>query len=115
MEYNNYTTPYQNPGAVMAQIESLVKSAFGKGLASVIMAEFPILSIVSIFMGGTAVRQSEDASAMALRNGVSAGGKCVAAKVLGKIGKILGIVMTCVWAFYIVYFIAMFGMIFSNM
>ncbi len=99
MEYTNINT--NSPG-VMSQIQSLANSAFGKGLASVIMAEFPILCFIAIFLGGSAASRAKSASALALQNGVSAGGKCVAAKILGTIGMILGIIMSLFWVLYII-------------
>lgn len=98
-----------NSAMVMSQIQGLSKSAFGKGLASVIMSAFPILCFVAIFLGGSAVSQSKSASALALQNGVSAGGKCVAARILGIIGLILGILMTLFWVLYIIIIVVAIG------
>ena len=97
-----HTNTYSNSGVGMAQVEGLVKSAFSKGLASVIMAEMPVASIIAIFMGNKALKLADSANALAAQYGISAGGKCVAAKVLGEIGKIVGIVMTILWPFYII-------------
>lgn len=115
-----YTQPiyeqpvYQPQQANIPQLEALVNSAFGKGLASAIMCSFPVASIIAIVMGSQAQNLALEAEAMAAHYGISAGGKKTAAKILGKVGKIAGIAYTAFWAFYLLYFIFIFAMIFSE-
>ncbi len=97
------TAPVTNP-----EIQACVESAFNKSLASTIMAWFPICSILAIIFGSIGLKQVKRAEQMAAYYGVSAGGKNIAAKVMGKIGKIAGIVLT---AFYGLYFL-LFALIF---
>lgn len=97
---------YQQP---IPQLKELGDSAFGKGLAAAIMAEFPVTSIIAIIMGSKAQNLAAQAEAMAARYGVSAGGKCIAGKIMGKIGKIMGIVLTVFYAFYFLLLIAAMG------
>lgn len=107
--YSAYNTPYQQTPARNPQIDSYVDSAFSKGLAATIMAWFPITSIIAIIMGGKALTAEQTAQTLAASSGTSAGGKCVAAKILGKIGKIGGIAMTVFWAVYILLIIGIMG------
>ncbi len=90
---------------VRSQIQSIANSAFGKALAAAIIAEMPIGSIIAIIMGSKALRQVEGAYALGAQYGVCVGGKCIAAKVLGKVGKIAGIAMTAFWAVYFLWII----------
>ena len=90
------------------QVDALVESAFGKGLAATIMCGFPIASIFAIVCGSSAVNMVEQARQMAAQRGVRPSGKNIAAQVLGKIGKIAGIAMTI---FYGVYFLILFFII----
>lgn len=104
----NYQPPYgynqppvygYNP-VPNADIEANVNSAFGKGLAAAILAEFPIGSIIAIAMGSSAANMAEQANMMAASRGTSAGGKNVAARVLGLVGKFAGIGFTIFWGIY---------------
>ena len=87
------------------EVNSLTESAFGKGLAATIMCWFPIASIIAIFFGSTALNLAARARGLATQYGINVGGKNTAANVLGKIGKIAGIIMTVFWGLYI-FFIA---------
>lgn len=87
-------------------IDSYAETAFNKGLAAAIMSEFPVASIIAIFMGAKGEAAAKDAEELAKSCGVSAGGKCIAGKVLSKVGKIVGIVMTAFWgAYFSIFFI----------
>ena len=102
---------YQQPPQDMytREIGECADSAFGKGLAATIMAWFPVTSIIAIILGSGSVNLVEKAQELAARCGISAGGKCVAAKILGKIGKIGGIVMTIFWGVYIFLLVSIFS------
>ena len=80
-------------------------AAFGKTLASVILTGFPVGSIIAIILGAIGLKAVKRAEEIAANYGVSAGGKKVAAKIMGKIGLISGIVMTGVWTFYTIWLI----------
>ena len=86
--------------ALNAQLQAYGDAAFGKCLAAAIMAWFPVTSIIAIVMGSTGLGIVEQAYQLAIRNGISAGGKNIASKILGKVGKIGGIAMTAFWGFY---------------
>ncbi len=108
-----YELGYQQayPQQNNAYIESVVSSGFGKSLAAAIMAWYPVTSIIAIILGSSGLNCVKQAEQIAAQYGISAGGKNIAAKVLGKVGMIGGIVMTAFWAFYILYFIFIFAMI----
>ena len=91
------------------RIDTYADSAFSKGLAATIMAWFPVTSIIAIIMGSQSLSAVGIAQSLAASCGTSAGGKCVAGKILGKIGKIGGIVMTAFWGFYILLIAAIIG------
>lgn len=93
------------------QIAEPVNSAFGKGLAATIMGWFPITSIIAIFLGCGALKNVKEANAIAANYGIQTIGKNVAAKVLGMIGKIVGIVYTVIWGLY---FVGIFFMILAS-
>lgn len=82
------------------EVESCVDSAFGNSLAATILAWFPIGSIIAIVLGSKGLRLVQKAIEKAGRLGREPGGKNIAAKVLGLIGKISGIVMTVFWGIY---------------
>lgn len=98
MNNNEFQTTYASSDP---QVDALVENAFGKGLAATIMCSFPVASIIAISFGSTAIGMVDQARQMAAQRGVNISGKNIAAQILGKIGKIAGIVMTAFWAFYI--------------
>ena len=91
-------TPYP---ATDPQVESYVDAAFGKSLAATIMCGFPIASIIAIIFGSAGLNLVEEAKSLAAARGVRPSGKNIAATVLGKIGKIAGIIMTAFWGVYL--------------
>lgn len=115
--YVNNQGPYQpNPNYVYQPVpaedptvNAYVDSAFSKALAATIMAEFPIASIIAISFGSTALDIADRAKMLAQQRGVKPSGKVVAATILGKIGKIVGIVMTVFWAVYLFIFMLIFS------
>ena len=86
--------PEENP-----EVEECVNAAFGKCLAAAIMAWFPIASIIAIFFGATGLKMVKAAAEKANQLGVQPGGKNVAARVLGMVGQIAGIVVTINYGF----------------
>ncbi|MBQ8038843.1 MAG: hypothetical protein IJ274_03060 [Lachnospiraceae bacterium] len=83
------------------EVEECVNGAFGKALASVIMVNFPIVSLVSVILGALALKGVKKADELAAAYGVEAGGKRTAAKIMGMIGTIYGAVITCYYALII--------------
>jgi len=92
--------PYPPYAATDPEVDACVETAFSKALAATIMCSFPVASIIAIAFGNTALNLVERAKAMATHRGVRLSGKNIAATVLGKIGKITGIVMTIFWGVY---------------
>lgn len=103
---NQYTNPvvptFQQ--TEIPQLRELTDEAFSTGLASVIMAGFPVASIFAIFKGRKAQSLAKEAEDMATAYGFPAGGKNTAAKIMGIVGKISGIVNTALYAFLELYF-----------
>lgn len=91
------------------EVDACAGSAFGKSLAAAIMAWFPICSIIAIILGSGGLKMVKRANELAAHYGVSAGGKNIAAKILGMIGKIAGIVMTVIYSIYFVVIIGLIG------
>ncbi len=116
-ENNNYgqyqpgPNPYYQPVVRDPQVESLIDSAFGKSLTSTIICGLPVGSIIAIVLGSAGLNLVDEAKRLAAQRGAMPGGKNVAATVLGKIGKIAGIVMTIWWAFYIFFIVFLFSQI----
>lgn len=92
---------YPENSANDARIAELAGAAFGRALASVIIPGLPISSIISIVLGSKALKLTHQADELAAACGKRAGGKNIAAKILGKIGKIAGISFTVFWGVYI--------------
>ena len=113
MDYNNSYNYGQQVHDPRQEIASCVESAFGKGLAATIMAWFPVTSIISIFLGHSALSLNAQAQELGTYYGVEVPGKNIAAKVLGKVGKIGGIAMTAFYAFYFFYIIFIFALAFA--
>ena len=104
-----YTQTTESRPKVIPEVEECVNAAFGKALASAILGAIvamPICTIIAIFLGNSALESVKKANEMAAYYGVSAGGKAIATKVLGMVGKISGIAMTVFWAGYFVFIFA---------
>lgn len=96
---------------------SMVNSAFVKGLVATILASLPIGSIIAIFLGSASTKLVAKLRDHAAANGIKPSGKNIAAKILGMVGKIEGIVMTVVWAYYfilIIFWMILMITVFSN-
>ncbi len=93
------------------EVKKLADSAFGKALASLICSAFPVASFIAIFLAASGLSKSKKASKLAENYGVSAGGKNIAARIMSIIGLVESISMTAFWAFYIMYFVLIFGAI----
>ncbi|MBQ3064626.1 MAG: DUF4190 domain-containing protein [Clostridia bacterium] len=104
---NGYYPPvYQQQPRTNPHVEESAGSAFGKSLAGLIMSEFPICSIIAIILSSMGLRLAKQTDEMAAYYRVEAGGKNVAAKVLGTIGLILSIIMTVFYCFFFIAIIA---------
>lgn len=98
--------------SVDQMVAEMSNSAFNKALASAIMSNFPITSIIAIVMGSQALGQVKRIKELAEPYGIFAGGKYIAARVLALIGKFSGIFMTVFWALYfflIIIYVAVFS------
>ena len=96
-----YYAPAQQPIIPSdPEADAYVDAAFSKSLAATIMCSFPVASIIAIFFGSAGLDLVEKAKYLAAQRGVRLSGKNIAATILGKIGKIAGIVMTAFWGFY---------------
>lgn len=121
MEQNNYQSPVENtvPVApvVVPSVDQMVaemsNSAFNKALASAIMSNFPIASIIAIVQGNQALNQVKRIKELAEPYGIFAGGKYIAARVLALIGKFSGIAMTIFWALYL-FLIIIYAAVFTS-
>ena len=115
MEENNVNTVAESvEDAVPVSNVSLEKEAdraFSKSLAAVIMANFPIASIIAIFFAAKSRGLVNALFAKAEALGVSAGGKGIAAKVLSIVGLALSIAMTVLYAIFSVIFFIYFLLI----
>jgi hypothetical protein len=78
----------------------MVDEAFSKGLAAAIMCGFPVASIIAIVFGSRSLDLVEKLRRHAAANGFKPSGRNIAAKVLGMVGKIVGIVATVIYGIY---------------
>ncbi len=101
------------------QMKTLVEGTFGKALASVIMAQFPIASIIAIFTGRKASKMVAQIDELAAETGIAPGGKRTASKIMSLVGFISGIYYTAFYAMfgtlYLFYFIALFIMMLTQL
>ncbi len=124
MDQNNYHPPVENyaptytqPPVVVPSVDQMVaemsNSAFNKALASAIMSNFPIASIIAIVQGNQALNQVKRIKELAEPYGIFAGGKYIAARVLALVGKFSGIAMTIFWALYL-FWIIIYAAVFTS-
>ena len=114
MDENTYElTPAKEDEST--QLQQLVDQAFSKALASAIMSEFPVASIISIFMSKQASKLVTKIDTISNRTGKNPGCKRIAAKVLSKVGFIAGIINTIGWAIVGLYLVAYFALLFFLM
>ena len=111
---NGYYQPGINPTPTPMQVtdptaDAYVEEAFGKSLAATIMCSFPVASIIAIVFGSKGLELVEKAKMSAATSGAKLSGKSIAATILGKIGKIAGIVMTVFWGLYLLMLFAILG------
>ncbi len=115
--YPDYQQPPQ-PNILSPDIQQRIDNVFGKALAATIMSEFPIASIIAIFFGNNALKEVNYLIEICKSMGVRLPGKLVAGRILALVGKISGIVCTCIYGslavFYTFYFIFIFLMIMST-
>lgn len=107
MDYSTqqpYTQTTESRPQVIPELEECVNAAFVKALVAAILGFGVGLPILPIIFGNNALNKVKEANELAAYYGVSAGGKAVAAKILGLVGKINGIIATVVWAVYIAIF-----------
>lgn len=121
MDNNNYQPQYQQPQYQQPQqsnnlptdIQQRINAIFGKALAAAIMSEFPVASIIAIFFGNNALKEVNSLIDICRSMGIRLPGKLVAARILAIVGKISGIVCTCIYAglaaFYSLYFVIFFS------
>jgi len=93
-----YAQPESEYSAPVEASPAETGSIFGKGIAAVIMAWFPITSIVAIILGSIARKAFDEIYA----SGATISAKLRGGAILAKVGKIAGIVMTIFWVFYII-------------
>ena len=106
---------YQQPvqtNILPPDIQQRIDGVFGKALASTIMSEFPIASIIAIFFGNNALKEIMELMDICRTMGIRLPGKLVAARILGIVGKISGIVCTCIYAGLAAFYSLYFGLLF---
>lgn len=98
-----------NVDPVAQEVAELTGKSFSQGLAATIMAQFPITCYIAIFMGIAGMKKAKRAKALAAENGINAGGKSTAGKILSIVGLAYGAYMSAVWTFvgifYAIYFL----------
>ncbi len=94
------------------KFQEAVESAFSTGLASAIMSEFPVASIIAIFKGHKGRKMVTEIDKITKQTGKSGGVKRLLAKIFSIYGFINGIVCTAIYAFFSIYFTLYFTLIF---
>ena len=79
------------------EVQECAESAFGKGIAAIILAWFPVASIFAIFFGISGQKKAKQAVKLAAQYDVSPGGKVKGAKILSLLGLAFGIITTMEW------------------
>ena len=107
-----YQQPSQ-PNTLPSDINQRINDVFGKALAAAIMSEFPIASIIAIFFGNNALKDVVCLTDIYRSMGIRIPGKLIAARILGIVGKISGIVCTCLYGGLALIYAFEFFLIFS--
>ncbi|MBQ8183998.1 MAG: hypothetical protein IJ025_08905 [Clostridia bacterium] len=106
------------PNVLPPDIQQRINDVFGKALAAAIMSEFPVASIIAIFFGNNALKEIVALTEICRSMGIRLPGKLVAGRILGIVGKIAGIVYTCIYGgfavIYSFYFIIIFLVFFAD-
>ena len=91
-------TPTEDPRKkTNPEVQECAESAFGKGIAAIILAWFPVASIFAIFFGISGQKMAKKAIRLAAQYDVSPGGKVKGAKILSLLGLAFGIITTMEW------------------
>lgn len=106
---HNSSQYYKNTNALTVDPNEIINSAFGKGIAACICSIFPVASIVAIVLGSKVLSMRNKAVTIAESAGQVLSGKRIAVKVLGMVGKWLGVGMTVFWALYILLLVLAFS------
>ena len=129
MDYNNYQPQYQQPQYEQPQyqqpmyqqpiyqqptqpdilppdIQQMVDSVFGKALASTIMSEIPVASIIAFFFGNNAFKTTNEIVEICVARGIRVPGKLKAARILSRIGKFAGLGFSIFWGCYFGFILA---------
>ena len=104
-----YTQTANQGQGSSSDVDVCAGEAFGKSLAAAIMAWFPVCSIIAIIFGSIGIKMARRSDELAAHYGVGTSGKAIAAKILGKIGNIGGIVMTAIYSIYFIVIILALG------
>ncbi len=86
-------------------IDVFAGQAFSKGLASVILSQFPIASIIGLVMGSKGLKSANMARDLANAQGVKGGGKYMVGRILSTVGKFTSLFYTVFWALYGVFMV----------
>lgn len=100
MQYAAPYTPAQ-PAAPVPNTQA--KSGMILGIIAMVLCEFPIGSIVAIFLGILAIRKSNAGRAVANAGGRKA--MAIIGKIFGIVSLVVGCIMTVVWPIYFVVFV----------
>ena len=95
------------------EFDALLEKAFSKSLASAIMSNFPVASLIAIFAGKQASNLIAQIDEITERTGKKTDGRRIAARIMSKYGFICGIVLSAFWPFYIVFAIFYFDLFIS--
>ena len=96
----------ENVSCVADAVAAIAERAFAEGLASSIMAGFPVASIIAIFKGIKGLKLANKARDLANEHGIFAGGKNIAARVLAISGIASGAYATLVYLFFALMYVA---------
>ncbi|MDY2608816.1 MAG: hypothetical protein SOV91_01005 [Eubacteriales bacterium] len=99
-----YAAPYPPAQPAAPVPNTQAKSGMILGIIAMVLCEFPIGSIVAIFLGILAIRKSNAGRAVANAGG---GRKAMAiiGKIFGIVSLVVGCIMTVVWPIYFVVFV----------
>lgn len=96
----------ENVSCVVDEVAAIAERAFAEGLASSIMAGFPVAGIIAIFKGIKGLKLANKARDLANEHGIFAGGKNIAARVLAISGIASGAYATLVYLFFALMYVA---------
>lgn len=102
----NYNYNY-NYAPQEAEVQALADSALTCSIIAIVLADLPLIGIISIILGFSASGKGKRAVSLARLYGCRCSPKATVGKILGLVGGIIGIISTAFYGFYFLLLLAL--------